>query len=171
MTRLPGLAVVHVITVTADGQVLMTQRSATVAYAPLHWSASFEEQVTDQDAAAGSAIFEETARRGLREEFGIDVNPENVRLISVILQMDNLNLAPVVFIETKETLEEIRQIWSGLPRPSHAWEAEAIDGEIVDPVKLEAFVRNNLWRQGKLHPTSSCRLAVLARWLQERAAA
>ncbi|MEO3807918.1 hypothetical protein ABGB17_02835 [Sphaerisporangium sp. B11E5] len=44
-TVLPGIAVVHGIVLTSDAQVLFAQRNPKVGYAPLHWSASFEEQL------------------------------------------------------------------------------------------------------------------------------
>jgi hypothetical protein len=72
-SRFPGLAVVHCIVVTADRQILLSQRSDTVAYDPLHWSASYEEQVTTEDFDGTDSVFQRCARRGLREEFGIDV--------------------------------------------------------------------------------------------------
>ncbi len=134
-------------------------------------SASFEEQVTEQDIAIGGEVFQHTARRGMREEFGVEIDPARVHLISVLLQMDNLNLGTVVLVETAETLEEIRRAWSGPRQPSHAWEAEAIDGDGIDWATLSSLAQSGHWRRGQLHPTSSLRLALLARWLQDRSGA
>jgi hypothetical protein len=166
--RLPGLAVVHVILLTVDNRLLLAQRSAKLAYAPLHWSVSFEEQVTEPDVRDGSRVFHRAARRGMVEEFGIDVDPSRIHLISAFLEMDNLNLAAVVLIDAKQTLEQIRQSWSGEPRPSHAWEAEALDGTDADPVALDALAGGAEFRLEPLHPTARVRCAMLARWLRWR---
>jgi hypothetical protein len=123
--RLPGLAVVHGIVLTSDGRVLLAQRSETLAYAPLHWSISFEEQITAGDLRGGDRVLHLAASRGLVEEFGVAADPARIHLLSALLEMDNLNLAAVVLIETAETLDGIRERWSGELRPTHAWEARA----------------------------------------------
>lgn len=168
--RLPGLAVVHAIVVTADGAVLMAQRSSKVAYAPLYWSASFEEQITEKDVAYGDEVFHYTAQRGMQEEFGVSVPLTQIHLISTLLQMDNLNLGAVVLLEASESLAQLRKRWSSPQRPTHAWEAEEVDGEVADSVTLGQMVRESAWREGAFHPTSSLRLAMLSDWLKGRKA-
>lgn len=164
--RLPGLAVVHGIVLTSDGRLLLAQRSETLAYAPLHWSISFEEQITEGDLRGGDRALHLAASRGLLEEFGIAADPARIHLLSAVLEMDNLNLAAVVLIETAETLDGIRGRWSSEPRPTHAWEARALDGIEADPVRLEALARGADSSREPLHPTSRMRCALLARWLR-----
>jgi hypothetical protein len=162
--RLPGLAVVHVVVLTADGLVLAARRSKKLAYAPLHWSISFEEQVTAQDVQEGDRTFHHAALRGMTEEFGIAVDPARSHLLSALLEMDNLNLAAVVLIEAAQTLDEIRRSWSGDPPPSHAWEAQALAGIETNAVMAVAGGAES--RLEPLHPTSRLRCAMLARWLR-----
>lgn len=120
-TCLPGLAAVHVLLLTADSRLLLAQRSTKLAYAPLHWSASFEEQVTEQDIRGGDRVFHLAPHQGIMvEAFGIDVDPSRIYLLSVVLERDNLNLAAVVLIEAMQMMEQIRQSWPVNPRPSHA---------------------------------------------------
>jgi hypothetical protein len=167
-TRLPGLAVVHGILLTADHQVLLTQRSAKLAYAPLHWSMSFEEQITARDVQAGDSMLALAAHRGVLEEFGITVDRSRIHVVSMLLELSNLNLATVVLIETAQTVDEIRQIWSGEPPPSHAGETEAIAGIAADPAVLEDLAAGAEGPFELLHPTSRLRCAILARWLRLR---
>ncbi len=162
----PGLAVVHCVVMTADNYVLFAQRGAKVAYAPLHWSASFEEQVTQTDVAVGNMVFEAAAQRGMREEFGIAVDLDRIHIISSLLQIDNINVGIVSLIETTETLDEIREAWSSAPPPSHSWEALAIDSAAADPTLLRAIARTGQFPRGPLHPTSALRLVSVARWLE-----
>jgi hypothetical protein len=78
-------------------------------------------------------------------------------------------LAAVVLIEAEQTLEEIRRSWSGEPRPSHAWEAEALDGIEADPSMLDDLAGGAEHRLEPLHSTSRVRCAMLARWLRRQA--
>lgn len=166
-TRLPGLSVAHGIVRTSDGHLLMAQRAEDVSYAPLHWSASFEEQVTAEDMGEIDRVFHLAASRGMHEEFGVTVDPSRVHLVSFLLEMENLNLAAVVLFDVPETLEEIRKSWKEEPRPSHAAEAKEVDGIEADPAALEALAGGGESRLEPLHPTSRLRCALLARWLRE----
>ncbi len=155
---------------TADNRLLLAQRSANrTAYVPLHWSASFEEQVTEQDLRGGDRVFHLAVQRGVIEEFGIHVDPSRIHVLSVLLELDNLNLAVVALVEAAQTLEQIHRSWSGDPRPSHAWEAETLDGIEADLAALDALASGAEFRLAPLHPTSRARCALLARWLRWRA--
>jgi hypothetical protein len=165
-TRLPGLAVVHVIVLTADEFVLAAQRAKTLSYAPENWSISFEEQVTETDLRERDRAFHHAAHRGMLEEFGIDIAPSRIHLISALLEMDNLNLAAVVLMQAPQTLDEIRRSWENDPPPSHAWEAQALDGIEADPTVLEKAAGGEGGWLEPLHPTSRLRCAILARWLR-----
>jgi hypothetical protein len=164
--RLPGLAVVHCIVITSDRQILLSQRSDTVAYAPLHWSASYEEQVTTEDVMAEDGVFHRCAQRGLREEFGIDVAAFRIHLVSMLLQMDNLNLGAVMLIEIAQTVADVQASWLAEPRPSHASEAHAIAGIDAEPDGLTRLSRGEAVGPGALHATSKLRFAIAASWLR-----
>jgi TIR domain len=168
--RLPGLAVVHVIVLTADDFVLAAQRAKKLSYAPEHWSISFEEQVTELDFRERDRAFHNAAHRGMLEEFGVDVEPSRIHLISALLEMSNLNLAAVILINASQTLDEIRRSWATEPRPTHAWEADAVDGIEADPAVLDKVTGEEGNRLVPLHPTSRLRCAILARWLRSSSA-
>lgn len=168
--QLPGLAVVHVLVLTSDGQVLLAQRARTLGYAPLHWSVSFEEQVTEADLREPNRVFHIAAQRGLFEEFGILADLSRVHLLSALLEMENLNLAAVMLIDAVETAETIHATWAGDPRPSHFWEAEAVDGMTANVDTLDELAGGAEFPRGPLHPTSRLRAAMLARWLRTRSA-
>jgi hypothetical protein len=167
--QLPGLAVVHCIVLTSDRQILLSQRSNIVAYAPLHWSASYEEQVTTEDLQGSpESVFHRCAQRGFLEEFGIDVPLSQIHLLSMLIQMDNLNLGAVMLIEIRDTLDEVRKRWLTDPRPSHAWEAHALAGLEADPDLLRRLSRGEAIGAWAFHATLRLRLAIAATWLNGR---
>jgi hypothetical protein len=161
--RLPGLAAVHVIVLTADNRLLLAQRSAKVSYAPLHWSASFEEQVTEVDVCQGDRVFHCAAKRGMVEEFGIDVDPSRIHLISALLEMTCLNLGVEVLIDATQTFEQIRSAWSD--KPSHGWEVGILDSTEADLLTLDALAGGAEFCLEPLVPTSRIRCALAARWM------
>lgn len=65
----PSIAAVHVLAVTSDNTLVMTQRSASCFSSPSTWSVSFEEQV--EGAAGADGTVEDAVRRGALEEFGV----------------------------------------------------------------------------------------------------
>jgi hypothetical protein len=162
---LPGLAVVHVMVLTADKQVLMAKRPSKASYAPSHWSASFEEQVTKADLDEQPVVFARAACRGFMEEFGIHADLVDVQVLSVAMEMPNLNLAVIALIRTPKTLSEIHGCWAGEPRPLHAHEAVEVGGIVADQQKLEEIAQGAPSDFTPLHPTSRLRLGILARCL------
>jgi len=161
---LPGIAVIHGIVLTSDNRLLLVQRSSKLSYAPLHWSASFEEQITASDMKNNTPLTD-AARRGMMEEFGIKVSRDKVQPISMILEIGFLNLASVVLIHTNETAKEIQQKWSNKESVEGAWEANALDSIEVSRKNLDSLATAKT-RPRQLHPTSQIRCALLARWLQ-----
>lgn len=161
-SSMPGLAVVHAIVTTADGKVLAARRSATVGYAPLHWSMSFEEQMTaGSDGSPESPA--SVALRGFREEFGLTLDAACVRIIGVLLEIDSLNLALLAWLSVPMQASEIQAAWAGPPRPSHHHEAAEI-AFLNMGSSIEAARRDDA-AFAPLHPTSRMRLALLDRWL------
>jgi hypothetical protein len=167
-SMLPGLAVVHVMVLTADGMLLMVQRSPKVSYAPLHWSASFEEQVTACDFTRGGNGFVNAARRGFLEEFGLQVPPGNISVLSAVLELDNLNLGLCLLLRPEATAENIRSHWLSEPRPTHHWEANAVDSMEAHTDLLKQVASGKYSSHEPYHPTSRIRCAILARWLKDQ---
>lgn len=178
-TVLPGLAAVHAIVLTTDCKVLTTQRSDKVGYSPLHWSVSFEEQITYEDSMLGSDMFATAARRGFFEEFGMLIPPERCHGLSALLELDQLNLAVVVLLQPQVTFDQIRERWRTKPRPTHHWEANdvAFLDANVDVLQRIASMKDPLDKllhsasggntSYELHPTSPIRCAMLARCLPD----
>jgi hypothetical protein len=160
-TVLPGIAVVHGIVLTSDGQVLMAQRSAKVGYAPLHWSASFEEQLNGHDLDTGTDPFIHAACRGFHEEFGCDVDASRVTLLSAVLQIDLLNIGLVFLLRPDSTSTQIEQRWAD--SAPDRWEAKQL-GWLPEQALDEVS-----WSQ-KFHPlhvTSRLRCELLRRWISD----
>jgi len=152
--ELPGLAVVHCIVSTSDGQVLMAQRNAKTAYSPGRWSVSFEEQATIKPDGRAEHPFE-TARRGFIEEFGLDVPEQRVHILGAIMEIEILNIAVVVHLRCAATAAEILHSWVTEPRPKDHHEAKALKF-----MSLEAL-RAGIGLPPVLHPSSAMRLKLL----------
>lgn len=170
--RLPGIAVVHGLLLTSDRKLLLTERSRRrVSYAPGHWSASFEEQITESDFACGDEAADRASRRGVEEEFGLvlPARRESVQVISALLELDSLNLGIVALVRPDVDAAAIEARWRTEPRPTHAWEAEQIRFIEASPETLRAASRGEAEALPQpLHPTSRLRMAMLARWLEKR---
>jgi hypothetical protein len=163
---LPNIACVHGIILTADGYLLLAQRTSGASYAPNSWSASFEEQLTTVDLRDLAQPFHRAAQRGALEEFGCEVDLARIHLVTVILELEILNLALVAILETEQPLEQIRRRWQTSPRPSHATEIADIDGVRASPESLKELAASKEYRDNPLHPTSDLRADLLARWLR-----
>jgi hypothetical protein len=158
-TQLPGIAVVHGIIVTADDQVIATQRSPKVSYAPLHWSVSFEEQLNQYDMGLAEDAFTAAARRGFSEEFGADIAARDVIPLTAVLQIDLMNLGLVMLLRSPMTEREISDSWRLAAKDG--WEAKDLRG-----LPLDNLTRH-MARLGLLHPTSELRSLALQRWRHE----
>lgn len=164
---LPGIAVVHAIVLTADRKILVAQRSPNTNYAPLHWSASFEEQITTKDVERGSAVFGSAAARGFAEEFfaGSQLPLSQLPVLSVFLDVSILNIGFCVEVQVPWSFDEIVANWE--KRPRDHW--EAINLSFI-PMSLEPIGRLlrgevsgvGLGDAPMLHETSRYRLLVLA---------
>jgi hypothetical protein len=154
----PGIACVHAVVRTSDGQVLLAQRSLLASYWPGAWSISFEEQVTassgdrPEDAVAA-------ALRGFEEEFGLVAERSHGAVMGALLELDTLNVAVVVRLDVPFTAEQILTRWSTEPRPSHHHEAVALAFVSDEAAQIAALIEGRSERD-PLHPTSRLRLAM-----------
>jgi hypothetical protein len=155
--QLPGLAVVHALVTTADDKLLLARRSGEVSYAPLHWSISFEEQMTRNDGE-GPEHPVETTLRGFREEFGLVADASQVDILGAIIEIDTLNVAVVTRLRCSVTAKEVSQSWETPPRPLHFNEANQI--QWLD-AKIEAIENALTSGISPLHPTSQLRCILL----------
>ncbi|GIH24150.1 hypothetical protein Aph01nite_24600 [Acrocarpospora phusangensis] len=157
---LPGVAVVHAVILTSDRQVVLAQRSDKVGYSPLHWSASFEEQLNERDFSREENPFLHAARRGFREEFGCEVEERQAIPLTTLMQIDLLNLGVVVLLLPDLTGAQIHEHWRS--RAKDDWEARDVRwlpvDALLDGVGREPFT--------PLHCTSELRCQALARWLR-----
>lgn len=160
-TVFPGLAVVHAIVLSADNQVLFTQRSETVAFAPSHWSASFEEQLNQKDADTGSDPFTHAAQRGYAEEFGCAIDTDRISLLSTILELDGLNLGVVMLLQPDQSATDIEQTWH--IAAEDRWEAERVGWIPLDELEHGIPVEFR-----PPHPTAWIRCEALLRYLHPK---
>lgn len=163
-TALPGIAAVHGIVLTTDDQVLLAQRNTNVGYAPLHWSASFEEQLNEHDFGTDEDPFTHAARRGFYEEFAAEIDPKRISALSALLQLDLLNLGMVMLLRPGLTAAQIEERWINLAQDG--WEASQLGW--LPRGSLHQLTR---WKDfSPLHATSRLRCELLRRWIQENPA-
>jgi TIR domain-containing protein len=175
---LPGLAGVHAVLITADDRVVFQRRSKSARYAPLHWSASFEEQITARDFGHGPDASVAAVQRGFAEEFHSAVNDsvDSVDILGLLVELGILNIVIVSAVRLKLTYAEVYKNWSEgkLLRPGTTPQVVQEvqledDATALGSVELDRLLSNSqgveVARFSPLHPTSEMRVAMLRRWL------
>jgi hypothetical protein len=158
---LPGIAVVHAIVMTSDGQVIAARRNAKMRYAPEHWSVSFEEQLNEKDFGRSQDPFTAAAQRGFHEEFGAEVTTGEVVPLATLMEVGLVNLGVVMLVLPALTASEIRDSWRSGAKDS--WEADQVCGLPVDDL-----ARGIAHLGQRIHPSSELRCLALRRWLHAR---
>jgi hypothetical protein len=160
---LPSIASVHAIVQTSDHNVVEAQRSLRALYHPGAWAPTFEEQMIRRDLAAANGVIE-TIRRGLAEEFGLSLRPDEIllRAASLVAEWPTLNIALCCHVDVTR------------PGADFRYRSDDPDSEII-------MARATPWRDRRRqisrsdvgywyleeaapwHPTAPTRLALLTR--------
>ncbi len=157
---IPAPISIQCLVVTTDQQIILMQRSMSVAFYPNHWSASFEETmnapVTNREGnltQKGDPDFFAAAIRGLDEEFAISEDAvEDIKVLSLNVEYLTLSVDIITVIKLNLDAEEIRQNW--LLRARHREEASRFDTIPTELTKVvDKALSRTLW-----HPTSRMRL-------------
>jgi pyrimidine deaminase RibD-like protein len=147
----------QLVVATSDDRVLLTKRSPKVAFFPNSWSCSLEETLSASDVAQGpEATVRTWFARALEEELGVSgaaYHVDNLRVLSVFLESDFLNLNLCGYATLDAPWVELDRIIKAHPRPDTefvAWRDVALDQgalleELVHPQELQ-------------HPTTGYRL-------------
>src|SRR5581483_1429155 len=109
---IPAPVSLQCLIVTRDEQIILMQRSNTVAFYPNHWSASFEETMDSAGLSprgtirSGDADFFACALRGMEEEFGVPVDAvESIKILSLNIEYLILTVGVVAIIKTRLTAQ------------------------------------------------------------------
>jgi hypothetical protein len=116
---IPAPISLQCVVITKDQQVILVERSSSVAYYPNHWSASFEENMAapgidwrGRPVKSDDANFVAGAIRGLEAEFAIPQGAvESVKILSLNVEYLTLSVDVIILINVKLNSEEIRQRW------------------------------------------------------------
>ncbi len=157
---IPAPVSIQCLVVTEDEQIILMQRSPSVAFYPDHWSASFEETMnaptTGQDNTPpqkGDADFFAGAIRGLDEEFAIPEKAvQSIKVLSLNVEYLTLSVDPITLIKLNLEADEIKQSW--LLRARHRDEASKF---ALLPTDLTSVV-DKLFSRTLWHPTARMRL-------------
>src|SRR6202043_1856415 len=101
---IPAPVSIQCLVVTEDEQIILMQRSFSVAFYPNHWSASFEETMNAPTfnkkrvmENPGDSDFFAGAFRGLNEEFAIPSSAvENIKVLSLNVEYLTLSVDAIV---------------------------------------------------------------------------
>jgi TIR domain/NACHT domain len=156
--KLPGLASIHCIVVTADRQILLARRGSETPYAGGDWSATFEEQITDADLNhPPSDVVPAVVRRGFREEFGTQPSSLHVYVLGAVMEMPIMNPCIVCLLTVDSSYVEIRTAWETTQDRNKP-------AEIIDLDHLHSPTAVASKPSCRFHPTAQIRLDMLARW-------
>ncbi len=157
---IPAPVCLECVLITQDQQIVLMQRSFSVALYPNHWSASFEETMDapgrdpkGNPSRTGDADFFACAIRGLKEEFGISPEAvESIKILSLNIEYLTLVVGVVATIEVNLTAEEVKMSW--LLKAADKNEASKF---ATLPTNLTTVV-DKLFNQILWHPTARMRL-------------
>ncbi len=159
---IPAPISIQCIIVTQDKQIILMQRSHSVAFYPNHWSASFEETMNaptgpkEKLAQKGDENFFTGAIRGLDEEFAVPAQAvRDIKALSLNVEYLTFSIDVITVIELEMSADEIKQSW--MLRARHREEASKfalLSTEL--PVVVDRLFMRTLW-----HPTSRMRLIQL----------
>ncbi len=156
----PAPVALHCVVITKDHQLILMQRSNSVAFYPNHWSASFEETMDSPGLSpkgnrrAGDADFFACAMRGIEEELGVTAEAlDSIKILSLNLEYLILAIGVVAVIRTHLSAQEVKSHW--LIQAPDRNEASKFATISTDPSVLlqKVFSSDVLW-----HPTARMRL-------------
>lgn len=157
---IPAPVSLQCVIVTKDHQIILAQRSGSVAFYPNHWSASFEETMDAPgldpkgNIRSGDTDFFACALRGLEEEFGIPAEAvASITMLSLNIEYLILAAGIIAIITVDLTAQEVKHHW--LVKAPDKNEASRLATVPADPLAVtdKLFHSTSLW-----HPTSRMRL-------------
>ncbi|MEW6417727.1 MAG: hypothetical protein AB1480_06360 [Nitrospirota bacterium] len=151
----PNSLCLHLVVVTNDGYLLLTQITNKSDYYPDQWACSIAEQLDLKDLTGPDEKFAlNWVERTLWEELGISnvgFNPKNVRVMAVFLEGDIANFALAALVLLKLDRSELNAIIDKHPRTDYEFQDwtfiswDEIPNELLKPTRI-------------YHPTTGIRM-------------
>jgi hypothetical protein len=158
--------VLHVVVLTANNEILITQRSEHVRYYPLKWSIGFEEQLATEDFNTNSPIHAAVIR-GVGEELGLmsGLKVDDIQIRSIFIEFDNLNTGAIAIVRLPVSLKDINQMWRDLARDKREFHQKGLFGIPISSKNLshiligkQVNIDGNVISRHMWHPTAKYRL-------------
>jgi transcriptional regulator with XRE-family HTH domain len=166
--------------ISSDGRLILGKRHERMLFGG-GWSASIEEQMLrrdpDRSGRQDKHLFD-AAERGVREELGVTVLPEQTALLKVGIEWGNFTAAFIFVVRCKETFREAVGRWQkAIHDPNEAVALDSIKAtpaSILDAASSQSYTPSSQWvqrvvvnkPQGEWHPTARARLHALAEYLE-----
>lgn len=157
---IPAPVNVQGIIVTSDRQIILMQRSRSVAVYPGLWSASFEETMNapgvtrkDRPSHSDDGDLFACAIRGVDEEFAIPADAiESIKILSLDVEYLVLAVGAIAVIKINLTADEVKRHWMTMARDSDEASKFATLSTDLNAVVAKLF-SGTVW-----HPTARMRL-------------
>lgn len=152
----PHSLCLHLLIITSDQKILLTERSDKVSYYPSTWSASVEEQFHEDDFKNVDNVspLKSCLERLFIEEIGAsnsEYDIKNLRILSVFLESDILNISLAGVLKLNIDAEELRSSIYNTPRKDYEYKNIAF-------LSFSDVLKEIKYPTRKMHPSGGYRL-------------
>ncbi|KMK77371.1 hypothetical protein [Alkalihalobacillus pseudalcaliphilus] len=145
-----GVGVIGTV-ITSDHQVILTKRNSHTGVRPGEWDVSVVEAidpVADRSSTQSGPDIVQSVIRGVEQEVGLQIDPDQVHILGLALDMKYYQWNLFATIKVEETFQEVIQVNSAGVHGSNE-----IDRYHRADVSIESFAelfpRDDIWDTGK----------------------
>lgn len=157
----PNSLCMHAVILTKDDYVLLTRRNKEMSYYPSAFDCSAEEQLNPDDFDKDGVRIQNWVARFLEEELGLTLQNcgstslGDVKLLSIFIEQDALNVAMAVKIKLNTDKKQLEAILDNWPRQDYEFDYEFVTWEQLITQFEEELVPG---KEKKVHPTAVNRI-------------
>lgn len=161
----PNSLCMHAVILTKDDYVLLTRRNKEMSYYPSAFDCSAEEQLNPDDFDKDGVRIQNWVARFLEEELGLTLQNcgstslGNVKLLSIFIEQDALNVAMAVKIKLNTDKKQLEAILDNWPRQDYEFDYEFVTWEQLISQFEEELAPG---KEKRVHPTAVNRIYFVA---------